>query len=823
ADLAEGYANQEAPFEWVVREAHPHREFARNPLFQTAVSTHNSPGPRLEWPEFSLKIHEVYGNRTSKFDVDAVMIPRATDDPDGITLFWEYCVALYRRETIVRLNEAYLRVLAQCVARPTLRVSEAEFLAPEERTRLLEGGFRVEEIEQSDMAASGAVPATIPAAFLHAGFEAHAAHAPDASAVEDGDRIATYGESNARANRLARHLRALGVGPDRPVALCMARSIAAVEAVLAVVKAGGAYLPLDPMLPEDRLAFVLADACPPIVLTDRAHRDAVERIVAAQASHSATPARIVDLDADAAAWASLSASNLDPAEIGLTQSHLAYVIYTSGSTGTPKGVLVEHRQIMAIAAGWRRQYDLAPGVRHLQMANLAFDVFTADLLRALGHGGTLVLCPQETLADPAALEARLREARIEIADFVPVVLDALVAHLDTHGRDLGFMRTIVCGSDRWSVEAADRARRVVGDGVRLLHAYGLTETSVDSTCFEIAPLPIDAPPLAVLPIGDAVANARALVLDRRGRPAPIGVVGELCIGGAGVARGYLARPELQAERFLDSPFHPGERLYRTGDLGRRLAEGGIEFLGRNDAQVKIRGHRVELGEIEARLRSMPEIEDAAVVLRSDSTASDDGASDAVLVAYVLPSDRDASPNFDAVHRALQTKLPAHMLPAAYVAMRAWPKTANGKLDRAALPSPPPAAFVATGAFVAPSTPIEEAIAEIWGDVLGRDTIGVRDDFFRLGGNSLSAMRVLVALRDMFGVGLSLRRLFEAPTIEGLVEAMLDESMQHEVMQHEVMQHEAMQHEAMQHAAMQDKSMQTEPAPGISAEDTEAIV
>nr|MBP6750761.1 amino acid adenylation domain-containing protein [Xanthomonadaceae bacterium] len=804
ADLAEGYANQEAPFEWVVREAHPQREFARNPLFQTTFSTHNSPGPRLEWPEFSLKIHEVYGNRTSKFDVDAVMIPRATDDPDGITLFWEYCVALYRRETIVRLNEAYLRVLAQCVARPTLRVSEADFLAPEERERLLEGGFRAQDLERSDTAVS----ATTPAAFLYAGFEAHAAHAPDASAVEDGDRIATYDETNARANRLARYLRALGVGPDRPVALCMARSIAAVEAVLAVVKAGGAYLPLDPMLPEDRLAFVLADACPPIVLTDRAHRDAVERIVAAQGSHSATPARIVDLDADASAWASQAASNLDPAEIGLTPSHLAYVIYTSGSTGTPKGVLVEHRQIMAIAAGWRRQYDLAPGVRHLQMANLAFDVFTADLLRALGHGGTLVLCPQETLADPAALEARLRDARIDIADFVPVVLDALVAHLDTHSRDLGFMRTIICGSDRWSVEAADRARRVVGDGVRLLHAYGLTETSVDSTCFEIAPYgsalrPIDAPPLAVLPIGDAVMNARALVLDRRGRPAPIGVVGELYIGGAGVARGYLARPELQAERFLDSPFHPGERLYRTGDLGRRLAEGGIEFLGRNDAQVKIRGHRVELGEIEARLRGLPEIEDVAVVLRSDSTASNGGASEAALVAYVLPSDRDASPNFDAVHRALQTKLPAHMLPAAYVAMRAWPKTANGKLDRAALPSPPPAAFVATGAFVAPSTPIEEVIAEIWGDVLGRDTIGVRDDFFRLGGNSLLAMRVLVALRDIFGVGLSLRRLFEAPTIEGLVEAMLDESMQHE--------------------AMQDKAMQTEPAPGISAEDTEAVV
>lgn len=789
-DLAEGYENQEAPFEWVVREVHPMREFARNPLFQTAFSTHNSPGPRLDWPEFSLKIHEVYGNRTSKFDFDAVMIPRATDDPDGITLFWEYCVALYRRETIERLNDVYLRVLAQCVARPSLRMSEVEFLAPEERAHLFDGGYRAEGAESDDAKSS--------TVFLHAGFEAHAARAPNASALEDEGRVVAYGELNARANRLARHLRALGAGPDRPIALCMTRSIAAVEAVLAVAKAGGAYLPLDPMLPEDRLAFVLADALPPIVLTDHAHRDLAERIVAAQASHSATPARIVDLDADAAAWASQAASNLDPAEIGLTPSHLAYVIYTSGSTGTPKGVLVEHRQIMAIAAGWARQYDLAPGTRHLQMANLAFDVFTADLLRALGYGGTLVLCPHEVLADPATLEARLREARIDIADFVPVVLDALVAHLDAHSRDLSFMRTLVCGSDRWSAEAADRARRVVGDGVRLLHAYGLTETSVDSTCCEIVPRAIDAPPLAVLPIGEAVANARVLVLDRERRPVPVGVVGELYIGGAGVARGYLARPELQAERFLDSPFHPGERLYRTGDLGRRLAEGGIEYLGRNDTQVKIRGHRVELGEIEARLRAEPGVEDATVVLRADLQAPDGARRDAALVAYVLPSDRDGRAESDALHRALQAKLPAHMLPVAYVAIKAWPRTANGKLDRAALPSPPTEAFVAANAFLAPRTPVEEAIADIWSDVLGRDTIGVRDDFFLIGGNSLSAMRVLVALRDIFGIGLPLRRLFEAPTIEGLVEALLDESIP-------------------------DETMRTETAPDVSAEDTEAVV
>ncbi len=765
ADLAEDYENQEVPFEWVVRELHPHREYARNPLFQTAFSTHNSPGPQLHWPEFEMRIHEVQGNGTSKFDFDLVMIPRSTDDPDGITMFWEYNVDLYRRETIERLNDSYLRLLAQCIETPERRLSQFDLLAPEARAQAIEGGYRAIDI---------------PFALIHAPFEAYATRSPNATAIEAGDIAIGYGELNIRANRLARHLRALGVGPDRPVALCMDRTAHAIEAVLAVLKAGGAYAAFDPDQPEERLSFALGDMRARIVLCDRASRVLVQGVVAAMSRKAEAEAVcIIDVDAESGLWAAHAADDLDPAEIGLTPAHLAYIIYTSGSTGAPKGVLVEHRQIAAIAAGWTSQYALSPGLRHLQMASLAFDVFIADVLRALGHGGTLVLCPRQTLVDPAALAALLRDARIDIADFVPVVLDALIAHLDAQGGDLAFMRTIVCGSDRWSVDAAYRARRVVGERVRLLHAYGLTEAAVDSTCFEIVPLPAGVAPPSTLPIGEAVGNARVLVLDRDRRPLPIGVAGELYIGGAGVARGYLARPALDVEHFIDSPFHPGERLYRTGDMGRRLAEGGIEYLGRNDAQVKIHGHRVELGEIETQLRAFRGVEDAVIVfaakLGRDRSGRDANDGAKVLIAYLVCSENDAMPDVDALQDALRLRLPVHMLPGAFVVLPRWPLTANGKLDRAALPAP--TAYAVADSYIAPRNPLEEAVVEIWRELLAVERVGVRDDFFRLGGNSLIAMRATAAIRNALGVDVSLRRLFDTPTIEGLVDTILGDSME----------------------------------------------
>ncbi len=590
-DLAEDYEHQEVPFEWVVREVRPVRDFSRNPLFQTAFSTHNSPGPQLHWPGFEMRIHEVYSNRTSKFDFDVVMIPRSSEHADGITLFWEYSVDLFRRDTIETLSDRYLRALAECIERPWTRLSQADALSAQERERLAHGGYR---------ALAQAIEAPV-----HAEFERHAARAPDAVALMLEGAIRTYGALNIEANRLASRLRQCGVGPETRVAIWQRKSFALIESVLAVLKAGGAYVPLDTAYPQARLVYALDDAKPVVVLTDAASIGALE---AALSQIEGIRPQVLNIDQDADTWAALPHDDPLPQDIGMRPDHLAYVIYTSGSTGTPKGVMVEHRQIASICAAWEAQYQLRPGLKHLQMASPAFDVFTADLFRALNFGGTLVLCPYETVIDSERLYRLMCDARVDYADFVPAVLDNLSMHLHTAGGDLAFMDTILCGSDVWSPDAAARARRACGGHVRLFNAYGMTEAAVDSTCYAVGKMLADPP--ARMPIGMPLPSVRVLLLDAHQRLVPDGVIGEIHIGVAGVARGYLDRPELTASRFIANPFVPGERLYKSGDLGRRLPDGNLEHLGRNDLQVKIRGYRIELGEIETRLAACEGVREA---------------------------------------------------------------------------------------------------------------------------------------------------------------------------------------------------------------------
>ena len=755
-DLAEDYENQEVPFEWVVREVQPERDFSRNPLFQTAFSTHNSPGARLEWPDFSLRVHEAYSNGTSKFDFDVVVIPRSTTHPeDGITMFWEYSVDLYRHESIERLHAWYEAALAMCIEAPGQRLSEVEPL-PAMRARGEAGGLRPLD-----------APVSVP---VQARFEAFAARTPDAEAVRLGDVGVSYGALNARANRLAHWLRAQGVAPEQRVAIVQDKSIALVESVLATLKSGGAYLPLDVATPPERLARVLRDAAPTLVLADAAAHASVAQAVA---QLGAAAPRVLRVDADAAAWADMPAHDPDAATAGIVPASLAYVIYTSGSTGEPKGVMVEHRQIAAICAAWEETYALRPGLRHLQMASPAFDVFTADLLRALAYGGTLVLCPMETVLDAQALYRTLRDARIDVADFVPAVLDALSQHVEAVGGDLRFMATVVCGSDVWSPESARRARAVCGPSVRLINAYGLTETAVDATCHVLDADDGDmydqgrhdeGRRRARVPIGRPLPGVRALLLDARLRPVPEGAIGELYIGGAGVARGYLNRDDLTATRFIDNPFAPGERLYRTGDLARLREDGAIEHLGRNDAQLKIRGHRIEPGEIEARLATLPGVREALVVAQGDGPSRR-------LVAYCLRAE-DTSLSAESLRAALRTQLPEHMVPGAFVGLSTWPLTANGKIDRRALPQPDAAdaadAFTGTS-YVAPRTPMEEEMCNLWARRLGVPRVGVHDNFFALGGHSLMATRLLMEVHSLLGVELRLRDLFDGPTVERMLE------------------------------------------------------
>ncbi len=588
---------------------------------------------------------------------------------------------------------------------------------------------------------------------VHGLFEAQVLRNPEAIAVRWQEEALSYRDLNTRANRLAHHLCSLGVGPDVRVGLCLERSLEMLVGVLAVLKAGGAYVPLDPAYPTARLAHMLADSAPPVVLTQSQAR----RVLLAALEQSATAPTVLDLG-DSTHWASQSPDNPDPYATGLTPRHLAYVIYTSGSTGTPKGVMVEHRGLIAVSAAWARLYALGEPINHLQMAGFSFDVFSADLIRALGFGGTLVLCPRDTLMDPPALYRLMREAQIGFADFVPALLNPLLVWVEESGHDLSFLRTVVCGSDIWTAHSARQLRRLCGERVQIVQAYGVTEASIDSTCFEFT----DASQVdTVLPIGRALPNTRIYLLDAQSAPVAEGVAGELYIGGVGVARGYLNLPQLTDERFIDNPFVVGERLYRTGDLARYRADGQLEFLGRNDSQTKLRGLRLELGEIETRLADIAGVRESVVLLRQD------GLGEPRLIAYYCEKPGTTlSPR--SLRDQLKISLPDYMVPTAFVRLDALPLTANGKVDRPNLPAPDVEAFDQRD-YQAPQGSLETALASIWAEVLGVERVGREDQFFALGGHSLLVMRVLAQIRHTLGLEVAPSTLFAAPVLAAFAE------------------------------------------------------
>jgi amino acid adenylation domain-containing protein len=680
-----------------------------------------------------------------------------TDTDGRISGRLGYATALFDKATVERFAGYLTRVLEQMMAAPERSVMALEMISDAERQRLEHDWNSAQEPFDATQC-------------VHALFEAQVQLTPDAIAVRLDQDALSYRELNAQANRLAHHLRSLGVGPDVRVGLCLERSLELLVGVLAVLKAGGAYVPLDPAYPQARLAHMLADSAPRVVLT---HAAAQAALRAALAGSSAAPT-VLDL-ADAQRWALQSSSDPDPHAVGLTSGHLAYVIYTSGSTGTPKGVMVEHRGLVAVSAAWAKLYGLCAPLNHLQMAGFSFDVFSADMIRALGFGGTLVLCPREALMDPPALYRLLNEARIGFADFVPAVLNPLLAWMDETGHRLSFIRTVVCGSDIWSARSARQLRRLCGDHVQIVQAYGVTEASIDSTCFELTAEHLDE---SVLPIGRALANTRIYLLDALGAVVPVGVVGELYMGGVGVARGYLNLPQLTAERFIDSPFVAGERLYRSGDLARYRADGNLEFLGRNDFQTKLRGLRLELGEIEARLAEIAGIRESVVLLREDTPG------EPRLVAYYLENKSLESQHLDDQHLAsasptlsprslrqqLASCLPDYMVPTAYVRLESLPLTANGKLDRPALPVPDAEAFDQRD-YQAPQGPLETALAAIWAEVLGVERVGRDDQFFALGGHSLLVMRVLAHVRQKLDLEVTPSALFAAPVLKQFAECL----------------------------------------------------
>ncbi|MEI2455272.1 amino acid adenylation domain-containing protein [Lysobacter firmicutimachus] len=581
---------------------------------------------------------------------------------------------------------------------------------------------------------------------LHQLFERQAAQRPDAIALAFEGRRLSYAELNARANRWARRLRLLGVGPDARVGVCLQRSEHLVIALLATLKAGGAYLPLDPALPSERLQQLLDEAAPVAVLTESALESRLP----------ATSLPVVALDRDTTASV-LAGHDLDPAEVGLGERHLAYVIYTSGSTGRPKGVMNEHRGIVNRLHWMQQAYALTEQDVVLQKTPFGFDVSVWEFFWPLMAGAQLVLARPEGHKDPAYLGELIRSAGVTTLHFVPSMLQLFLARLDAVA-GCASLRRVICSGEALPAALARQCRERLPQA-RLYNLYGPTEAAVDVTAWTCS-----AADETVVPIGRPIANTRLYLLDAALRPVPVGVAGELYIGGVQVARGYLNRPDLTAERFIADPFDPSGagRLYKTGDLGRWRADGAIEYLGRNDFQVKLRGQRIELGEIEAQLCALDDIADAAVLAREDLHGA------LALVAYVVPAAGTDAPVPAALRERLGRRLPDYMLPTAYVALAALPLSGNGKLDRKALPAPDQAAF-GHCEYAPPQGEVEQALAAIWSQLLGVERVGRHDSFFALGGHSLLAVQLLEHLRRRDWT-IDVRAVFAQPELAAMAAA-----------------------------------------------------
>jgi amino acid adenylation domain-containing protein len=561
---------------------------------------------------------------------------------------------------------------------------------------------------------------------IHELFEAQAARTPDATALRFAGAALTYATLDHAANRLANHLRRRGVRPETRVGICLERGTELVVAILAVLKAGGAWVPLDPAYPAERLAFMLADSGAPLLLT----RSPLPEGLTPRA------AEVVCLDADRER---IEAESARAPAAGVLPGNLAYVIYTSGSTGRPKGVLVPHLGLANVARAHARDLGVEAGDRVLQFASPSFDASVFEMVMALAAGATLVPGTRETLAPGPGLLRLLHDEEVTVATLPPSVLAVLPP------AELPALRTLMTAGEACPAELVERW----APERRFFNLYGPTEATIWSATAACAPG--GGRP----PIGRPVANTRAYVLDARGAPVPVGVPGELYVGGVGVARGYAGRPELTAERFVPDPFGAaGGRLYRTGDRVRWSARGELEFLGRVDAQVKVRGFRIEPGEIEGVLRRSEGVADCVVVAREDVPG------EKRLVAYVV-----GHVEAGVLREHLRRELPEYMVPAAFVFLDALPLTPNGKLDRKALPAPEYAA--GADRYVAPRTPVEEVLAEIWAEVLRLERVGVEESFFELGGHSLLATRVVSRVRERFDMELPLQALFEHRTVAEL--------------------------------------------------------
>ncbi|RIJ12891.1 non-ribosomal peptide synthetase [Pseudomonas sp. 91RF] len=725
ARTLEAQAHQDLPFEQVVEITRPVRSLSHSPLFQTLLSWDSGSGATLALGDLTLE-GVAEPSHFAKFDLSLTL-----GEAQGVIRgSLEYATALFDESTVQRYAGYLQQLLQAMVSNDQALLEQVDVLAEDERRHLLHG-FNATDVDYNLQQS------------IHGLFEAQVLRSPQAVAVLSGEQQLSYIELNARANRLAHHLRGLGVGPDARVAICVERGLEMVVGLLAILKAGGGYVPLDPAYPLERLAYMLEDSAPSAVLVQGSTRALLGEV--------AVP--VVDLDHDT--WQSLSADN--PSVDGLTPQHTAYVIYTSGSTGQPKGVINEHSGVVNRLLWMQDAYRLTAEDSVLQKTPFSFDVSVWEFFWPLMTGARLVMARPGGHKDPLYLSDVIERERISTLHFVPSMLDVFLAHGDTarcHG-----LRQVMCSGEALPGSLVRRFKQQLPNS-GLHNLYGPTEAAVDVTAWDCAG-PVDTTPDNT-PIGKPIANTRMYILDAQQQPVPQGVVGELYIGGVQVARGYLNRPELSAERFLNDPFQPNGRLYRTGDVARYLADGNIEYLGRNDDQVKIRGLRIELGEIQSRLTDIRGVQEAAVLAREDVPG------DKRLVAYYTGLRLE----IEVLRGHLLEHLPDYMVPAVFVHLDALPLSPNGKLDRKALPVPDQASVI-TREYEAPVGEVEILLAGLWAELLNAERVGRHDNFFELGGHSLMAVNLVARMRHV-GLTADVRVLFSQPTLAALAAAVGDE-------------------------------------------------
>lgn len=733
----EAFQYQDLPFDEVLAALGTERNPAISPLFQIAFQ-YLSATESVDPGGLDLHVREVDVG-AAKFGLTLDVL----DGADGMEFLAHYDTGLYRAETVERLLRHWRTVLGRLVEEPDVRLADLSLADPAERAAAL-------------AAAVGApVPDAAGATLLDL-VEAHAERSPDAPAVVSGPTRLSYRELDLAADRLAHRLQSAGARPGDRIGILMERSALTVVAVLAVWKAGAACLPLDLDSPAARRRLILDDAG--------------VRLVVAQdelaGELGAAPVGLVFPDEDPAQQ-DLGPSIRAPRSTG--PADLAYVIYTSGSTGRPKGVLATHQGLVGLHLAWEQAFALRGRINaHLQMANFGFDGFLGEFSRCLGAGATLVVCPREVALQPERLLRLMREEGVDVADFVPVVLRTLVSHVEATGDGLDFLKLLIVGSDTYPCDELARIQRLGGPGTRVVNCYGVTEAAIDSTYYTVGPEAVHGPEIL---IGRPLPGTESYVLDEQLRPVPPGVPGTLHVAGPSLTHGYLGSAAQTADAFLPHPFSsvPGARIYRTGDRVRhRPTPGGlqIEYLGRNDQQLKIRGYRVEVGEIEAVLRRAPSVQDAVVVIDGTDPAQRQ------LHAYLVPRPGAGDTDWYAV---LRESLPVYMTPDRLVLLPALPTTPNGKPDRAALGSAGGTEVRPPARDVPARTPHELRLVELWEQVLGRTGMGVHDDFFAHGGNSLLALRVIAQLREEWQAEIPVRTFFETPTVAGLAAAVQAQS------------------------------------------------